>query len=605
MAISNGNKFGEAYVQILAKFDQLEKQLDEVKRKTEKSAEKAGKSAGGKFEKNFTAMIGKIGLALGTAFAAGKLKSWLTDLANAQDQIQKLSIRLGESTNFLSEMQYAADLSGISAEELSSAIERANRNLAEFAETGTGEAADAFRQLGIDAKNSEGKLKSFEELLPEYADKIGQIEDSATKVNLAFKLFGRSGTSMLQILDAGKEGIQAMREEAQKLGISLDRDAVDKTAEMNDTVTRLNYALRGMGYELLAVAGKPVATLVTALTELVAGIRQVVDAWTDAATWQFLASKSGLEFIKDFAKAFVTDDVLKAYTMNQRVANAFAHATIENLEAIKTFYEQVDKLKKKAEQQGSVGSSGSGSDVVGRSRKVILGDEIAKQNIVKNSAIWRDYIKNIKTVEAEYFNLIDVYDQFQDREAEFLEMLREDTQYLIDSGNVIFESLVAGFETMFDDMIRIQTSSNNTLIKGFTAMANAFVQQVQRMIVQWLALKAVQGLLNMVVPGSGDMFASVMQKGMATGGEFFVPPGYPNDSFIMGLSSGERVQVTPSGQPNNQEKLLMKMINRLDMIASYAGVPTGLQTVNIQGRIDGYDIKLAYDRMNKLMDKMT
>jgi len=36
--------------------------------------------------------------------------------------------------------------------------------------------------------------------------------------------------------------------------------------------------------------------------------------------------------------------------------------------------------------------------------------------------------------------------------------------------------------------------------------------------------------------------------GFQTGGSFVVPPGYPNDSFVMRVSSGEHVQVTPAGK---------------------------------------------------------
>jgi hypothetical protein len=37
----------------------------------------------------------------------------------------------------------------------------------------------------------------------------------------------------------------------------------------------------------------------------------------------------------------------------------------------------------------------------------------------------------------------------------------------------------------------------------------------------------------------------------ASGANFVVPPGYPNDSYRMGLTSGERVSVTPVGQTTN------------------------------------------------------
>ena len=37
---------------------------------------------------------------------------------------------------------------------------------------------------------------------------------------------------------------------------------------------------------------------------------------------------------------------------------------------------------------------------------------------------------------------------------------------------------------------------------------------------------------------------------MQHGGSFVVPPGYPNDTFRVGLSSGERVTVTPTTNNN-------------------------------------------------------
>ena len=46
-------------------------------------------------------------------------------------------------------------------------------------------------------------------------------------------------------------------------------------------------------------------------------------------------------------------------------------------------------------------------------------------------------------------------------------------------------------------------------------------------------------------PGSTD---AETNYGYANGGDFIVPPGYPNDSFPMRVQSGEHVQVTPAGQ---------------------------------------------------------
>ena len=47
--------------------------------------------------------------------------------------------------------------------------------------------------------------------------------------------------------------------------------------------------------------------------------------------------------------------------------------------------------------------------------------------------------------------------------------------------------------------------------------------------------------------GSGGGTGGTPTKGgYATGGDFIVPSGYPNDSYGIGVSSGERVTISPS-----------------------------------------------------------
>jgi len=58
--------------------------------------------------------------------------------------------------------------------------------------------------------------------------------------------------------------------------------------------------------------------------------------------------------------------------------------------------------------------------------------------------------------------------------------------------------------------------------------------------------------LNAIVLAMTAAMNAILQQaettlGLAGGGSFTVPPGYPNDKFRVGLTSGERVVVTPSG----------------------------------------------------------
>lgn len=72
-----------------------------------------------------------------------------------------------------------------------------------------------------------------------------------------------------------------------------------------------------------------------------------------------------------------------------------------------------------------------------------------------------------------------------------------------------YNSVQAGAMAMFNDIGRLETNSNNTLVKGFTAMANSFIYEVERMIAQWLAFQAIKSALTplglgfLVTPSAG------------------------------------------------------------------------------------------------------
>ena len=64
--------------------------------------------------------------------------------------------------------------------------------------------------------------------------------------------------------------------------------------------------------------------------------------------------------------------------------------------------------------------------------------------------------------------------------------------------------------------------------------------------------------------GAGFELASGVDLGAENGANFTVPSGFPKDSFNLGVTSGEHVQVTPAGKVSMQEKQLMGINNRID-----------------------------------------
>src|SRR5574337_1263534 len=102
---------------------------------------------------------------------------------DAADRLNDLSKSTGVSVETLSTMGYAAKQSGVDMESLGIGFKKLGKNMADAA-SGTGEAKDAFKVLGISVKDNNGNLKTSEQVMLELADKFAGIEDGAGKTAL-------------------------------------------------------------------------------------------------------------------------------------------------------------------------------------------------------------------------------------------------------------------------------------------------------------------------------------------------------------------------------------------------------------------------------------
>lgn len=159
------------------------------------------------------------------------------------DKIKKTSQKIGITTDALQELQYAAQLSDVSADSLSAAIGHLAMNL-QNAKEGSEEAAKAFK--GIEYKKANGELKSTDELLATIAERFSKLPDGPEKTAQAMRIFGRAGKDLIPLLNDGADGIDELREEARNLGLVLDKDAVEASEELNDNLERLHATTEGL-----------------------------------------------------------------------------------------------------------------------------------------------------------------------------------------------------------------------------------------------------------------------------------------------------------------------------------------------------------------------
>jgi hypothetical protein len=190
--------------------------------------------------------------------------------AERLDKIGKISIRLGIGVEELSGLQFAAEQSGIAVAQFNMGLQRMTRRMSEAA-NGTGEAKDAIKELGLDAKQLRDAGPG--EALLQVADALARIKNPTDRLRLAFKLFDSEGVSMLQLFSKGRAGLEEMLDKAREVGATVDREMVDRFTEMNDRVNEMKTAWSAMAREIEST----VAPVVTALSLRFLALARVIE----------------------------------------------------------------------------------------------------------------------------------------------------------------------------------------------------------------------------------------------------------------------------------------------------------------------------------------
>ena len=207
-----------------------------------------------RFERNQRKQLGQITAAF-KVLGAAAIAFGTTQLARVgratvdyADNLQKLNDRLGISVEALSELQFAAERSGVPVRALQLGLQRLQRRVAEAAQ-GTGEAQGALRELGIDAQRlARLPLDQQFELVGEALSLVG---NEADQTRLAFKLFDAEGVALLQTLKGGSAGLRDLRSEARRLGVTVSTEAAQAAAKLNDRITDLKAAFKGLSASIL------------------------------------------------------------------------------------------------------------------------------------------------------------------------------------------------------------------------------------------------------------------------------------------------------------------------------------------------------------------
>jgi hypothetical protein len=223
------------------------------------------------------AKIGKgfadVGKAMSVAggVVVGGLIAMAKQTADTAGTLLVMSNKTGMSVEKLSAFTYAARVADSSIEDINQACKKMSMNMGAMT-AGTGASGQALATLGLSVKDGQGKIKDFDVILLDVAEKFKIMPDGAQKSGLAIDLFGRSGQNMIPFLNKGRDGIGELTAEAEKFGLVMSREAAMAADEFGDQLTALTAGTKGISQQIAMSVMPTLTGFVLKLKDVVMGI---------------------------------------------------------------------------------------------------------------------------------------------------------------------------------------------------------------------------------------------------------------------------------------------------------------------------------------------
>lgn len=235
-----------------------QKTIDEEKRVAQaaKDRAEAQKRAAETAKKTYLAVVASV-----AAVTAAIVKNTL-EVGKNGDEYAKTGKILGITAEEYQELIFAADRSGVSQGQLTTALFKMNEELGKV-KTGTGSLTtllkDSNPELLRQLETAEGTSGAFNVMM----EAIAGTNDEQERAALASAVWGRAGRRMINIALEGGEGIASLREEARQYGL-ISNESAALSEKFVDSQTNLKAAFTGIKNSL----GVAVMPMLIRTTEL-------------------------------------------------------------------------------------------------------------------------------------------------------------------------------------------------------------------------------------------------------------------------------------------------------------------------------------------------
>jgi len=318
-----------------------------------KDAGKEAEEAGGLFSKAKEYIVAGLAVeAITRAWdalknAVSSVASGLSDLvvggAAFADDILTLSSTTGLATETLQEFRYMEDLTDVSSGAVAKSLTKLKKQMAS-AQGGSKTATAAFEKLGVSYVDLDGNLRNSEDVFYDVIDAMGAMENETERDALAMDIFGKSGTELNPIIEAGSEALNDFRKEAHEVGYILDDSTLKSLGRTQDAMDRLDKRTEGLKNQFSVGLAPAAEKLVSTLDETLGNVRtQRAITVLSEATGSLLdkLAEGAAVVLPALTAAFGTFDTrLATYTDEQLERKAVADAMIQSWNDSKTAFEE-------------------------------------------------------------------------------------------------------------------------------------------------------------------------------------------------------------------------------------------------------------------------
>lgn len=271
------------------------------------------------------------------ATAAGAMGLAIQSGLAQADKIGKAAQKMGIPAEELSKLQHAASLSDVSLEQLGTGVGKLSKNLVESLGNPATISARALAAIGVSAKDSTGQLRPTSDVISDIAERFSGMKDGAGKTAIAMALFGKSGTELIPMLNSGKVGLQEMKDEAARLGLTITDQTAKAAERFNDDLTKLRAAKEGVA---LAITARLAPALADISNRLVAFVKEndVVTKAADGLTRSIVFVADNMRLLGNVTGIFVGARIVSAIagmalgfvTLARSIASATLATTLLN-----------------------------------------------------------------------------------------------------------------------------------------------------------------------------------------------------------------------------------------------------------------------------------